>query len=378
MMKLLKLTLCATAASFAIGAAAHADPLPAPSFTPPISPNASPATFDAGPLGKLSVGGAITGMGMYQSGAVPGDHKWQADFTNAQAWVEKTDGTFQFFAEVGGYSFPALGYPYIPAKTATTAFGVLPVGYVKIVPNSHFNIEAGKLPTLIGSEYGFTFQNMNINRGLLWFQEPIVSKGVQANFSEGPVSLSVALTDGFYSDRYNNVSGLLTFTLSPNDTLAVAGGGPLGHQPATLFAGGSSDIINVMYSHTAGPLTISPYFQWQHVQGDPAFGIANGGTTWGGAVLAKYTIDKTWSVAGRVEYIKEEGGVGSAGTDLLGYGRGSNAWSLTLTPTYQKGIYFIRGEAAYVKVDNLTGLGFGPLLTKDNQTRLTAETGVVF
>ncbi len=378
-MRLLKTSLCATAASFAFAVAAHADPLPAPSFTPPLSANSSPATFDAGPLGKLSVGGAITGLGMYQTNHVPGDHEWQADFSNAQAWVAKTDGTFQFFAEVGGYSFPSLGYPYIPAKTTTDgSFGVLPVGYVKIVPNSHFSIQAGKLPTLIGSEYGFTFQNMNINRGLLWFQEPIVSRGVQANISEGPVSLSVSVNDGFYSSRYNNFSGLLTFTLSPNDTLAVAGGGPMGHQPTTLFAGGSSDIINVMYSHTSGPLTISPYFQWQHVQGDPAFGIPNGGTTWGGAILAKYTLNKTWSVAGRVEYIKEDGVVGSGGTDLLGYGRGSNAWSLTLTPTFQKGIYFIRGEVAYVKVDNGTGIGFGSTFTNDNQTRVALESGVLF
>ncbi len=378
-MKQLKLTLCAAGASLALAATAHADPLPAPSFTPPLAADPSPPTLDAGPLGKLSFGGAITGLGMAQSNAVPGDHEWQADFSNAQAWVEKTDGMIQYFAEVGAYSFPSVGYPYIPAKTTVDgSFGVLPVGYLKIVPNSSFSIEAGKLPTLIGAEYGFTFQNMNIDRGLLWFQEPIVSRGIQANFSKGPVSLSVSVNDGYYTSRYNSFSGLLTFTMSPNDTLAVSGGGPLGRQPSTTFAGASSDIIDLMYSHTAGPWTFSPYIQWQHVQGDPVNGIPNGGTTWGGALLAKYTINKTWSMAGRVEYISESGTVGSAGTDLLGYGRGSNAWSLTLTPTYQKGIYFIRGEASYVKVDNLTGFGFGPLANKDNQFRAAIETGVLF
>jgi len=30
---------------------------------------------------------------------------------------------------------------------------------------------AAKLPTLIGAEYTFTFENMNIERGLLWNQE---------------------------------------------------------------------------------------------------------------------------------------------------------------------------------------------------------------
>ena len=44
-----------------------------------------------------------------------------------------------------------------------------------------FSAEVGALPTLIGAEYTFSFENMNIERGLLWNQENAVNKGIQLN-----------------------------------------------------------------------------------------------------------------------------------------------------------------------------------------------------
>ena len=386
-MKLSKLSMCATAVGAALGlaaaGAAHADPIFAPSMTAPLSANAMPASFDAGPFGKLSVGGAVSGLGMYQNNHVPGDHQWQADFSNAQAWVAKTDGPVQFFVEVGGYSFPSLGTPYFPAKTQTDlAFGVMPVGYIKIVPNSHFSIIAGKLPTLIGSEYGFTFQNMNINRGLLWNQEPLISRGVQANFSQGPIALSVAFTDGFYSNRYNQLSGLLTFTVNASNSIAFAGGGNLGSTPKVGFATplvlDNSSVYNLFFSHTSGPLTISPYLQYTHVSENPGLGIVHSASTWGGAILGKYSFTPEFAIAARGEYIKSSGTAASGAPSLL-YGNESKAWSLTVTPTYQKGIYFVRGEAAYTKIiDGTPGAMLGGFFNDDSQFRLAAEAGVIF
>ncbi|MBU2781439.1 outer membrane beta-barrel protein, partial [Acidithiobacillus caldus] len=80
-------------------------------------------------------------------------------------------------------------------------------------------VEIGKLPTLIGAEDGFTFQNLNIERGLLWDVEPIVSRGVQANYSMGPLSASLSWNDGYYSNRYNTVSGDLTWTIDGSNSL---------------------------------------------------------------------------------------------------------------------------------------------------------------
>ena len=159
--------------------AAQADALPTPSMAGPLASNASPTSFDAGPAGTIYVTGAISGLAFYQSNhsATPNDNEEVADFSNAQVEIQKTDGWLQFYAQVGGYSLPDLGAPYIRATTQTAnSFTVLPVGYLKLVASDSFNIEAGRLPTLIGAEYTFTFQNLNIERGLLWNQEPAISR----------------------------------------------------------------------------------------------------------------------------------------------------------------------------------------------------------
>jgi hypothetical protein len=53
--------------------------------------------------------------------------------------------------------------------------------------------------------------------------------------------------------------------------------------------------------------------------------------------------------------------------------------SLTLTPTYQFNIFFVRAEASYVKATNATaGLVFGPLGNDTSQVRGIAELGVLF
>jgi hypothetical protein len=46
-----------------------------------------PATFDAGPLGKLSVNGIVTGFSVFQNNSVPGDDNAQATLSNGQSGV---------------------------------------------------------------------------------------------------------------------------------------------------------------------------------------------------------------------------------------------------------------------------------------------------
>ena len=371
------------AAVSCVAFAANADPLPAPSFGAPLSANANPISLDAGPLGKIAVGGAITGMVLGQDHRAAGDRSWQADLTNAQGWIEKTDGPVQFFAEVGAYSFPALGVPYLPAAEATDAnFGALPVGYLKLVPDSHFNVIVGQLPTLIGAEAGFTFQNTNINRGLLWNQEPVVSRGVQANFSQGPLSMSLSLNDGFYSNRYNWVSGSLAYTVTPADTVTIVGGGNLGQTARTSFTTpllqNNSAIYNLIYSHSAGPLMVTPYLQYTTVASHPDIGITRSASTWAGAVLAKYSLSPKWSLAGRAEYLQSSGSTADGDPNLL-YGAGSKAWSLTVTPTFQQGIYFVRGEVAYTQlIDAAPGAALGSAGLDKSQVRGAIETGILF
>jgi Putative beta-barrel porin-2, OmpL-like. bbp2 len=42
-------------------------------------------------------------------------------------------------------------------------------------------VEVVALPTLIGAEYTFSFQNANIERRVLWNQENAVNRGIQLN-----------------------------------------------------------------------------------------------------------------------------------------------------------------------------------------------------
>ena len=61
------------------------------------------------------------------------------------------------------------------------------------------------------------------------------------------------------------------------------------------------------------------------------------------------------------------------------YGQGSGAWALTLTPTWQKGIFFARPEASYVHAWHVVpGVGLGPDFNNKSQVRGLIEAGIIF
>jgi len=364
-----------------------------PSMTGPLVANPNPYSFDDpfGYFGKIYVTGAITGLALVQSNPLPGDHLFRGDASNAQVIAQKTDGLFQFYLQAGMYSFPTLGTPYVSAwRTTGDTFTPLPVGYVKLAPTDQFSIQAGKLPTLIGAEYAFTFQNMNIERGLLWNQEPIISRGVQANYTLGPLALSASLNDGFYSDSYNWLTGSAAWTINKENTLTVVGGGNFDHTDKnavstmlpvvvkTPFFQNNGSIFNIIYTYNAAPWTITPYFQYTTVPRNLFLGATKGAETYGGAILANYSFNDNVNLAGRAEYISTSGSLASGSANVL-YGPGSAAWSLTLTPTYQEGIFFVREEVSYVQASSFTpGFAFGKSGGARSQARVLIEAGIVF
>lgn len=371
----------AGAAAITLGLAsasmAHADALTTPAMTPPLSADANPISVDiAG--NKIYVTGQLTGMGLWQDNSIPGDKSSRVDLSNAQVEVQKADGLFQFYVQAGAYSLPSLGTPYFRSdRLPDLTYKWVPVAYVKIQPTANFSIMAGKLPTLIGAEYTFTFQNMNIARGLLWNQEPAISRGVQANVTQGPWAVSVSVNDGYYSNRFTTGSALVTYTVGKTDTVALAGSVQFKKTAKTGFATplvqNNGDIFNLIWTHTEGNWEIIPYLQYMHVSAKPSIGITDSGSHWGAAVLGKYNFTPELSLAARAEYIASHGG-----TNML-YGTGSRAWSLTLTPTFQVKTLFIRGEVSYTGLDKAApGAGFGALGDKDSQTRAMVEAGILF
>ena len=373
-----------------------------PAMAGPLVANPDPLHLDVAPFfGPMYVSGAVSGMGLFQTDPVgtivPPNHHATFDLTNAQASLQTTSGMFQFFIEPGVYSFPTLGVPYTKmSATVNGNFGGLPIAWGKVVFNDSFNVQAGRLPTLMGAEYAFTFQNMNIERGLLWNQENIVNQGVQANLTTGPVAWAFSVNDGFYTGQFNYLSGSATWTIDPANSFVLAGMGPMGRvtsagPPATPLPPqfNNSMMIEAAYTYNAAPWTITPYLQYSQTDADTAFAPALvSSSTFGGAILANYSINDNVNLAGRWEYIGSSGastvgvGVGGVlvpGAGPLGYGPGSSAMSFTLTPTYQNGIYFVRGEASIVDLTSFTKtLGFGTTGGSSTQGRFLIETGFVF
>jgi hypothetical protein len=371
--------------------APSAPPLPIP-ISPTLPTNPNPFSLDLGPVGKIYTSGIVTGMGLFQDNSPAGDQDSQGDLNNAHLFIQKSDGLAQFFVQAGYYSVPVLGVPYTKASDSTNLlFDAVPQAYLKIAPTKELSVQVGKLPTLIGAESTFTFQNMNIQRGLLWNQENAVNRGVQVNYAGGPLSVSASLNDGFYSGEYSWVSMSASYAVDSNNTLTLGGGANTKHSHessfATPVAQNNQQIYNLIYMHTDGPWTFQPYIQYTHVPKIEEVGINHSASTLGGALLMSYDFDSDATPAGlrlpgfklpvRLEYISSSGDADNGAPNLLGYGVGSNAWSFTITPTYQYQRLFARADLAYVGASNTTsGMVFGSTGNKHSETRAMIEAGI--
>jgi len=337
--------------------------------------------LDAGPFGKIAVNGFFSGLGLVQNNHVPGDDSKQAALSNAQVFIQKTDGWFQFYLQGGAYDIPSLGLPFLATdKTITNLYGPLPVAYVKLQAGKNTSFLVGSLPTLIGAEYTFTFENMNIDRGLLWNQETAVSRGIQVNQAMGKFSASLSWNDGFYSGRYSWLSGSLAYVNGPHALSFVAGGnlGQTAYQTFATPVQNNGSIYNVIYTYTKGSWIVQPYFQYTDVPTNEKVGVTKGASTTGGAILLSYAFKHGFSLPVRWEYIGSSGSAAENSVNLM-YGPGSTGTSITVTPTFQAGGFFARGDIAWVHVGSYTpGYVFGPNGMNNNQFRAVGEIGFVF
>jgi hypothetical protein len=353
-------------------------------------------SMDAGFVGPVYVTGAVSGLGLWQNNKVPDQQHSLASLSNGQLFLQKPDGLFQYFLDVGAYTFPALGGPYF--STGTTVgdfFGPVPLAFAKIAPAENFYVQGGKMTGLAGVEAPFTFQNMNIERGLLWAQEPLITRGAQLGYTQKPLAFALQWTDGFYSNRYTWLTGSATYTLDPANTVVLAAGGNLAHNTKVttttpffqttgvpLFKNNET-LFSLVYTYNSGPWTITPYFQFTHVPAMSEIGAFSSASTISGAILANYSFGDVSPLPGfslpvRFEYIGSTGSAANGAPSLL-YGPGSNAWSITFSPTYQYKIFFARAEISHVGTSSTTpGLVFGPNGTNTTQTRGLLEVGVLF
>ncbi len=372
--------------------AAPTSPLIGPSMSGPLTIQLPPPKYTLPLIGDVYFDAIGSGLFQWQNNPFAGNHATQADLSNGMVILQKTDGIFQFYTQFGAYSLAALGVPYISAAQATFGYGGVPAngnlwgwfpeGYAKIAPTDNFSIEGGKLATLIGAENAFaSFQNINIERGLLVNQEPAISKGGEADLTLGPAALSLSFTDGFDSGVFNWVTGRAIYTINSANTFTFVGGANVGKTDIstlrTPVAQNNSYIFNLIYTYNNDPWIIQPWFQATHVPAYPSLGFSTAASTFGVALLTNYDIGGGFNLGGRLEYISSTGSTPTA-PDLL-YGPGSGAFSFTLTPTYQWKYFFARAEFSWVKANSVVpGFGLGPNLDGNSQTRVMLETGILF
>jgi len=366
-------------------AAAPADAAPAPLSTFVLSGPLAwlpPETFDAGPFGNLSVNGILTGYAQGQNNPAPGDGTKQATLTNGFVFIQKPDGKLQWYVQAGIYDLPALGAPFANAQNTTNnLFGPVPVAYVKLATGKTTTWQLGELPTLMGAEGIFSYQNMNISRGLLWFQENIVNRGVQVNQALGKYfSASLSWNDGYYSGRYNWLSGSLTYTKGAN-TIIYAGMGNAGQTgystAATPLPQNNSVMHAVVYTYSKGAWVGTATYQYSNIPANAKIGIPVGANTNGFGLYLSKTMKHGFSLPGRFEYIEQSGTVSGGNVNLL-YGPGSSAVSFTVTPTYQKGGFYFRSDLGVVDTNNSNGYAFGPTGKDASQVRGVGEFGFIF
>jgi hypothetical protein len=358
------------------------------SFTPNF------LSFDSNDYGNWSVQGVGSGLSFRQTNPVSSNEADYSGFSNAQMIVQKTNGPVQLLVQTGLYAMPALGVPYTRAQPTTESYyNYLPQAYVSVTPNENWALSVGKLAALGGGEAAFTFQNANIQRGLLWSQTNVITQGMQLNFSKDIFSASLAWNNGAYSDVYNWLGGSVGLKTGSSSNVTISWTGAVSGNTqntiSTPLLQNNSQIANLIYQYQDDRWSVMPYAQYTYVPMNTAIGINGQSQTLGLALLSTYHVTPLQngvvpkfhvSIPARFEYQSSYGNNNLANNPAgLMYGPGSAAWSGTLTPTMQWGKVFARGELSYVKAFNsLAGQAFGANGLNNNQTRVMIEAGLLF
>lgn len=385
-----------------VGQRAEADPTAAPTATnatsvkpAPSQPSPSPSPSSTSlTLGPLTIDGVFSAFSLFTHNVNPtgsfdtpsgADLSNRTDVSNAFLIVNKSSGIFRYGFAAGAYNIPVVGFAL--NKTTqnganTSLYGAVPSMYVEYAPSSSFNLMAGKLATFTGQENTYTYEDANIQRGIIWNIETAVSRGVRANFTGSKLSGALEVNDGYYSGNHLGIEGQVTSTPAASTTLEFVFVMPNASAPANATASiANKRLYNPLVTYTTGRWTFSPYLLFVDSPKSSALGYTADEHAFGAVFNAAYAFNAAWSLPLRVEYGKS----GSSSSDtspnanLLGYGSGSSAWTYTLTPTYRHGVFFARAEASQVNVSNFApGGAFGAAGNRSNQFRTGVETGIQF
>lgn len=228
-----------------------------------------------------------------------------------------------------------------------------------------FDLQAGRFVTNIGGEAPYTFQNINIQRGLVWNGEPVFYNGVRLNGEFQSVGFYVGVNDRDTHDGKmafeGGVSCNLPYKTSASFNILIPDKNDENPTRVYNLTFNTDAVQNV-------PITFYVDYLDTPQKGQNTQSI-------GAALLADVKVNQKVSVGTRVEYVHNDGD-----GDNYGIGTGNYAWTFTVTPKYQFNKYlYIRAEASYVKLGHkYYQKSDNPNDLTDNEFRLGAEVGFVF
>ena len=346
-----------------------------------------PYQFDGGPLGQLEGSAAVDGYFFAQSGA--GDHSVVGPYATGakvQGWeteVNKTTGLLQFNLQAAEYQDINLG-TNAPKNINADRFQTGPIrtAAIALAPTQSLKISVGQLPSLEGYETVFAWNNPVGLRSVIAEPENSNSKGIQADYVNGPFSVTALFSDGYDTNYFNYLQVSATYKIDPNNEFTVVGGAPLfGAVGPNAFAYGSgglpgggangvggqqqlaevnSNLINAWYTWRNGNLRVIPEIQAQYTPKMTQWAnVTSGGISdnipkstgyYAGALFLVYKFaDTPYSISGWADYGSS---YGSAPQDVWFTSPGAQLVSFAVAPAWKYNKLYARLNMGYAHLLN--------------------------
>jgi hypothetical protein len=321
------------------------------------------------PIGTINVSGALSVYTIHSNNiAVNDNKKTRYDVGSAIVSLSKPAEPFGFTLIGSAYATPVVGVGLSKTSEYTDPFSPIPVAYVEYSPMKGLSVQAGKLPTIIGYESALTYQNNNIQRGLVWNMQPVINNGVRITYSIDSFFVKLGVNDGFYTLSTTHPKPALeaSLGLTPIKDGSIALNVIVPHKDSTT----NNRELNLVASYTLDKLSLGADLLYVEAPKSDKAGVPEKAKASGIALHLSYDL-KPFKLSGRIEYVKDNSDNG--GIDLVGLRDGNKGWTFTATPAYTHGPLFLRGELSYVKADQPFTLN-----RKKDQIRMGAEVGLMF
>ena len=373
--------------------------------------------LDGGPLGMLDFSAGADGYFYLQSGtssnsnnSIVGDKAAGADLAAWMIGLKKSTGLVQFTVQLAEWKDVAVGISK-PSEVNGDRFttGPLRTAYITLAPTSDFKFSVGQVPSVEGYESVFPWNNSVGLVTAAFFVENSNSRGVQMDYSHGPLAGTVVFGDGYDTGVWNYIQFIGTDKIDTRNAVAFYGGIPLGVTGPNTFAygeggmsgggangnGGQGQLANVnshmlggWYIWTANGLSITPQlqFQWTDHQSKYATEFSGGVSddipkTTSNAVAALFGnykfSESPWSIGGWLEYATSHG---SGPQDTWFVAPNAELVGFAFAPAYQYKQLFARLNVGYVHLLNsgTPSAGYGDQGTGKNQVISTLEFALVY